>query len=138
MIILSTQGRKYETKTFNENFAKKVRNCRLLFPETWSLNSLICSIRVQYIVHFTVPIACLTVYNYCIPNDNNLIDSILQHLIVSGITNGKNMSENKIWIYLYRCGCRTSVNTFQEGSQFVHQCNKCTLLHLFRVTRVPL
>ena len=39
MIILSTQERKYETKTFNENFAKKVRTCRLPFPETWSLNS---------------------------------------------------------------------------------------------------
>jgi hypothetical protein len=34
MIILSTQERKYETKTFNENFAKKFRTCRLPFPET--------------------------------------------------------------------------------------------------------
>jgi hypothetical protein len=34
MTILSTQERKYETKTFNENFAKKVRTCRLPFPET--------------------------------------------------------------------------------------------------------
>jgi hypothetical protein len=25
---------------FNENFAKKVQTCRLPFPETWSLNSL--------------------------------------------------------------------------------------------------
>jgi hypothetical protein len=41
MTILSTQERKYETKTFNENFAKKVRNCRLPFPETPSLNSLL-------------------------------------------------------------------------------------------------
>jgi predicted phage tail protein len=32
--ILSTQERKYETKTFNENVAKKVRTCRLPFPET--------------------------------------------------------------------------------------------------------
>jgi hypothetical protein len=40
MIILSTQERKYETKTFNENFAKNVRTCRLPFPETRSLNSL--------------------------------------------------------------------------------------------------
>ena len=39
--ILSTQERKYETKTFNENFAKKVRICRLPFPETPSLNSLL-------------------------------------------------------------------------------------------------
>jgi hypothetical protein len=37
----SFDARKYETKTFNENFAKKVRTCRLPFPETWSLNSLI-------------------------------------------------------------------------------------------------
>ena len=28
------QERKYETETFNENFAKKVRTCRLPFPET--------------------------------------------------------------------------------------------------------
>ena len=28
IIMLSTQERKYETKTFNENFAKKVRTCR--------------------------------------------------------------------------------------------------------------
>jgi hypothetical protein len=34
IIILSTQERKYEMKTFNENFAKKVLTCRLLFPET--------------------------------------------------------------------------------------------------------
>jgi hypothetical protein len=34
MIVLSTQERKYETKTFNENFTKKVRTCRLPFPET--------------------------------------------------------------------------------------------------------
>jgi hypothetical protein len=40
MTILSTQERKYETKKFNENFAKKVRTCRLPFPETRSLNSL--------------------------------------------------------------------------------------------------
>jgi hypothetical protein len=31
------QERKYEMKTFNENFAKKVR---LPFPETWSLLKL--------------------------------------------------------------------------------------------------
>jgi hypothetical protein len=41
MTILSTQARKYETKTFNENFAKKVRTCRLPFPETRSLNALL-------------------------------------------------------------------------------------------------
>jgi hypothetical protein len=41
MTILSTQERKYETKTFNENFAKKVRTCRLPFPVTRSLNSLL-------------------------------------------------------------------------------------------------
>ena len=40
MTILSTQERKYEPKTFNENFAKKVRTCHLPFPETRSLNSL--------------------------------------------------------------------------------------------------
>jgi hypothetical protein len=40
MTILSTHERKCETKTFNENFAKKVRTCRLPFPETRSLNSL--------------------------------------------------------------------------------------------------
>jgi hypothetical protein len=34
MIILLAQERKYQTKTFNENFAKKFRTCRLLFPET--------------------------------------------------------------------------------------------------------
>jgi hypothetical protein len=34
MIILLAQERKYETKTFNENFAKKDRTCRLAFPET--------------------------------------------------------------------------------------------------------
>jgi hypothetical protein len=34
IIILSTQERKYETKMFNENFAKKVRTCRLPFRET--------------------------------------------------------------------------------------------------------
>ena len=28
------QERKYETKTFDENFAKKVRTCRFPFPET--------------------------------------------------------------------------------------------------------
>jgi hypothetical protein len=28
MLILSTQERKYQTKTFNENFAKKVRTCQ--------------------------------------------------------------------------------------------------------------
>jgi hypothetical protein len=28
IIILSTQERKYETKTFKENFAKEVRTCR--------------------------------------------------------------------------------------------------------------
>jgi hypothetical protein len=44
IIILPTQERKYETKTFNENFAKKVRTCRLPFPETWSLNSLTSSV----------------------------------------------------------------------------------------------
>ena len=44
MAILSTQERKYETKTFNGNFAKKVRICRLPFPETRSLNSLMCTI----------------------------------------------------------------------------------------------
>ena len=38
MTILSTQEKKYETKMFNENFAKKVRTCRLPFPETRSLN----------------------------------------------------------------------------------------------------
>jgi hypothetical protein len=32
MIILSTQERKDETKTLNENFAKKVRTCRLPLP----------------------------------------------------------------------------------------------------------
>jgi hypothetical protein len=36
-----TRKKRKETKTFNENFAKKVRTCRLPFPETWSLNSLI-------------------------------------------------------------------------------------------------
>jgi hypothetical protein len=41
IIILSTQERRYETKTFNENFARKVRTCRLPFPEMRSLNSLI-------------------------------------------------------------------------------------------------
>jgi hypothetical protein len=41
MTILSTQERKYETKMFNENFAKKVRTCRLPLPETRSLNSLL-------------------------------------------------------------------------------------------------
>jgi hypothetical protein len=41
IIILWTQERRYETKTFNENFAKKVRTCRLPFPEMRSLNSLI-------------------------------------------------------------------------------------------------
>jgi hypothetical protein len=34
MIILLAQERKYETKTFNENFAKRVRTCRSPFPET--------------------------------------------------------------------------------------------------------
>jgi hypothetical protein len=34
IIILSTQERKCETQTFNENFAKKVQTCRLPFPET--------------------------------------------------------------------------------------------------------
>jgi hypothetical protein len=34
MIILLAQERKYETKTFNETFAKKVGTCRLPFPET--------------------------------------------------------------------------------------------------------
>jgi hypothetical protein len=43
IIILSTQKRKYETKPYNENFAKKVRTCRLPFPETWSLNSRLIS-----------------------------------------------------------------------------------------------
>jgi hypothetical protein len=33
IIILSTQERKYETKMFHENVAKKVRTCRLPFPE---------------------------------------------------------------------------------------------------------
>ena len=32
MTILSTQERKYETKTFSKNFAKKVRTSRLPFP----------------------------------------------------------------------------------------------------------
>ena len=32
MTILSTQERKYEMKTFNGNFAKKVRICRLPVP----------------------------------------------------------------------------------------------------------
>jgi hypothetical protein len=44
MTILSTQERKHETKTFNENVAKKVPTCRLPFPETRSLlNSLFTS-----------------------------------------------------------------------------------------------
>jgi hypothetical protein len=34
MIIILAQEKKYETKMFNENFAKKVRTCRLPFPET--------------------------------------------------------------------------------------------------------
>jgi hypothetical protein len=33
IIILLTQERKYETKTFNDNFAKKIGTCRLAFPE---------------------------------------------------------------------------------------------------------
>jgi hypothetical protein len=41
MTILSTQEGKYEMKTFNGNFAKKVRICCLPFPETRSLNSLL-------------------------------------------------------------------------------------------------
>jgi hypothetical protein len=32
MIILLAQERKYETKTFNETFAKKVRNVKLKLP----------------------------------------------------------------------------------------------------------
>jgi CRISPR/Cas system CSM-associated protein Csm2 small subunit len=34
MMIILAQERKYETKTFHENFAKKLRTCRLPFPET--------------------------------------------------------------------------------------------------------
>jgi hypothetical protein len=67
IIILSTQERKYETKTFNENFAKKVRTCRLPFPETWSLNSLISSEK-----RISVPLIPMTgtkpVAMSCIPN----------------------------------------------------------------------
>jgi hypothetical protein len=40
MLILSTQERKYETKTFNENFAKKVRTCRFLFSGNVKLKLL--------------------------------------------------------------------------------------------------
>jgi hypothetical protein len=48
MTIVLTQERKYETKTFNGNFAKKVRICRLPFPETRSLNSLLTVCRWQF------------------------------------------------------------------------------------------
>jgi hypothetical protein len=58
MIILSTQERKYETKTFNENISKKFRTCRLPFPETWSLNSLISQViawrKCQHQFHLTL------------------------------------------------------------------------------------
>jgi hypothetical protein len=43
--ILSPQERKYKTKTFNENFAKKVQICRLPFPETRSLNFLVFTMK---------------------------------------------------------------------------------------------
>jgi hypothetical protein len=44
MIILSTQERKYETKTFNER--KFEPAVYLPFPETWSLNSLLTKLRL--------------------------------------------------------------------------------------------
>jgi protoheme ferro-lyase len=50
MIILSTQERKYETKTFNKNFAKKVRICRLPFPQRRSLNSLIINHEIKELI----------------------------------------------------------------------------------------
>ena len=40
MTILSTQEIKHETKTFNENFAKKVSTCRLPFPRNAKLIKL--------------------------------------------------------------------------------------------------
>jgi hypothetical protein len=40
MLILSTKERKYEAKPFNENFAKKMLTCRLLFPGNVKLKLL--------------------------------------------------------------------------------------------------
>jgi hypothetical protein len=37
MIILSTQERKYETKTFNENFAQESSNLPFAVPENVKL-----------------------------------------------------------------------------------------------------
>ena len=48
MTIVSAQERKYETKTFNANFAKKVRICRLPFLEMRSLKSLLASGKLQH------------------------------------------------------------------------------------------
>jgi hypothetical protein len=45
MIILSTQERKYETKTLNENFAKKVPgNVKLKLPNM--LNQYYCKLHL--------------------------------------------------------------------------------------------
>jgi hypothetical protein len=48
MIILSTHERKYETKTFN----KKIRTCRLPFPEMCSLNSLVTESMNSQVSHW--------------------------------------------------------------------------------------
>jgi hypothetical protein len=67
MTILSTQERKYETKTFNGNFAKKVRICRLPFPEMRSLNSLMTEKRqisqgyiIRILQHFATKLRNIT------------------------------------------------------------------------------
>jgi hypothetical protein len=53
MIILSTQERKYETKTFYENFAKKVRTLPFVVPG--NVKQILA--RENYSVHATVQIS---------------------------------------------------------------------------------
>jgi hypothetical protein len=47
MTILSTKERKYQTKTFLKNFAKKVRTSRLPFPVNAKLKLSITTINEQ-------------------------------------------------------------------------------------------
>jgi hypothetical protein len=40
--------RKYDTQKSNENYAKKIRPCRLPFPQTWNLNSLLVIFPISF------------------------------------------------------------------------------------------
>jgi hypothetical protein len=50
----SFDTRKKIWKTFNKNFAKKIQTCRLPFPETWILNSLLSGIENLFQMNYSL------------------------------------------------------------------------------------